>query len=146
MIDTVDNAGDNTVEEASPAGAETLGAVHFVGIGGAGMSGIARILLARGLRVSGSDAKDSRTLTALRALGATVHVGHAAANVGDADTVVVSSAIRERNPELVAAHEQGRSVIPRAAALAALMAEKRGIAVAGTHGKTTTTSMLTVGL
>src|SRR3954447_15048722 len=130
----------------TPTPAEALGAVHFVGIGGAGLSGIARILLARGLRVSGSDAKDSRTLTALRALGATVHVGHAAANVGDADTVVVSSAIRERNPELVAAHEQGRSVIPRAAALAALMAEKRGIAVAGTHGKTTTTSMLTVGL
>jgi UDP-N-acetylmuramate--alanine ligase len=130
----------------TPTPAEALGAVHFVGIGGAGMSGIARILLARGQRVSGSDAKDSRTLTALRALGATVYVGHAAANVGDADTVVVSSAIRQRNPELVHAREQGRDVIPRAAALAALMAEKRGIAVAGTHGKTTTTSMLTVGL
>src|SRR4051812_8504539 len=150
-MESLSTAGAEPVHSVSapaahPVAAEALGVVHFIGIGGAGMSGIARILLARGLRVSGSDAKDSRTLTALRALGATVHVGHAAANVGDADTVVVSSAIRERNPELVAAHKQGRSVIPRAAALAALMAEKRGIAVAGTHGKTTTTSMLTVGL
>jgi UDP-N-acetylmuramate--alanine ligase len=135
-----------TTAPPTPTPAEALGAVHFIGIGGAGMSGIARILLARGQRVSGSDAKDSRTLSALRALGATVYVGHAAGNVGDADTVVVSSAIRSRNPEVVAAREQGRTVIPRAAALAALMAEKRGIAVAGTHGKTTTTSMLTVGL
>jgi UDP-N-acetylmuramate--alanine ligase len=146
MIDTVDNAGDNTVQEASAPAAETLGAIHLIGIGGAGMSGIARILLARGQRVSGSDAKDSRTLTALRALGATVHVGHDAAHVGSADTVVVSTAIRDRNTELVAARERGITVLPRAGALAALMADRRGVAVAGTHGKTTTTSMLTVAL
>jgi UDP-N-acetylmuramate--alanine ligase len=123
---------------------EELGAVHLVGIGGAGMSGIARVLLARGARVSGSDAKDSRTTAALRALGAEVHVGHAAEHVAGADTVVVSSAIRESNPELAAAREQGLRVLLRAEALAALMAGRRGVAVAGTHGKTTTTSMLTV--
>ncbi|MFL6238407.1 MAG: UDP-N-acetylmuramate--L-alanine ligase [Actinomycetes bacterium] len=130
----------------SPPQAGDLGAVHFVGIGGAGMSGIARIMLARGARVSGSDAKDSRLLGALRALGATVHVGHDAANLDTADTVVVSSAIPERNPELRAARERGITVIPRAAALAAVMSGVRAIAVAGTHGKTTTTSMLTVAL
>ena len=121
-----------------------LGRVHFVGIGGAGMSGIARVLLARGQRVSGSDAKQSRTTAALTALGATVHLGHAAAHVEQADTVVVSTAIRQDNPELVAARERGLRVLPRAEALAALMVGRRGVAVAGTHGKTTTTSMLTV--
>jgi UDP-N-acetylmuramate--alanine ligase len=126
--------------------AEALGAVHFIGVGGAGMSGIARILLARGIRVSGSDAKDSRALAALRALGATVMVGHDAAHLDGADTVVVSTAIRERNPELRAARERGLRVIPRAAALASVMTGSTGIAVAGTHGKTTTTSMLTVAL
>ena len=136
---------------AVPAPAETvpaedLGRVHFVGIGGAGMSGIARILLARGMGVSGSDAKDSVALTALRALGATVHVGHAADHLGEADTVVVSSAIREVNAELVAARERGLRVLPRAAALASVMAGRRAVAVAGTHGKTTTTSLLTVAL
>jgi UDP-N-acetylmuramate--alanine ligase len=131
---------------AQTPAAEQLGRVHFVGIGGAGMSGIARILLARGMRVSGSDAKDSVTLAALRALGARVHVGHAGGNVAEADTVVVSSAIRERNPELVAARERGLLVLPRAAALAAVMAGRRSVAVAGTHGKTTTTSLLTVAL
>ena len=123
---------------------DELGAVHFVGIGGAGMSGIARILLARGVAVSGSDAKDSRALTALRALGATVHVGHDAANVRDADTVVVSTAIRSDNPEVVAARDRGLRVLPRAAALASVMTGCTAVAVAGTHGKTTTTSMLTV--
>ncbi len=126
--------------------AEKLGRVHFVGIGGAGMSGIARILLARGVEVSGSDAKESGTLAGLRALGAEVHVGHAASNVGLAETVVVSTAIRETNPEVVEAHERGIPVLPRAAALASVMAGRRAIAVAGTHGKTTTTSMLTVAL
>ena len=121
-----------------------LGRVHLVGIGGAGMSGIARVLLARGQQVSGSDAKDSRTTAALRALGATVHLGHAAGHVDGADTVVVSTAIRQDNPELVAARERGLRVLLRAEALAALMAGRRGVAVAGTHGKTTTTSMLTV--
>jgi UDP-N-acetylmuramate--alanine ligase len=123
---------------------EQLGSVHLIGIGGAGMSGIARVLLARGATVTGSDAKDSRSVAALRALGATVHIGHDAGHVVGADTVVVSSAIRESNPELRAARERGLRVVPRAAALAALMAGRRGVAVAGTHGKTTTTSMLTV--
>ncbi len=123
---------------------DELGRVHFVGIGGAGMSGIARVLLARGSTVSGSDAKDSRTTAALRALGATVHLGHDAAHVADVDTVVVSTAIRQDNPELVAARDAGLQVLLRAEALASLMAGRRGVAVAGTHGKTTTTSMLTV--
>ena len=126
-----------------PAPAE-LGAVHFVGIGGAGMSGIARILLARGVRVSGSDRRDTPTLMALRALGARVSVGHDAAHVADADTVVVSTAIRQDNPELRAARERGLRVLPRAVALASVMAGRRSVAVAGTHGKTSTTSMLTV--
>jgi UDP-N-acetylmuramate--alanine ligase len=102
---------------------EELGAVHFVGIGGAGMSGIARILLARGVRVSGSDRRDTPTLLALRALGARVAVGHNPENLGDADTLVVSTAIRADNPELVAARERGLLVLPRAVALAA---EHRG--------------------
>ena len=123
---------------------EELGAVHFVGIGGAGMSGIARILLARGVPVSGSDRRDTPTLLALRALGARVELGHDPAHLGDADTVVVSTAIREDNPELAAARERGLRVLPRAVALAAVMAGKRSVAVAGTHGKTSTTSMLTV--
>lgn len=127
-------------------GAEDLGRVHFVGVGGAGMSGIARIMLARGIEVSGCDARDSRGLTALRARGADVEVGHDPEHVAAADTVVASSAIRPTNPELVAAHAEGRLVLPRAGALAAVMAGRRGVAVAGTHGKTTTTSMLTVAM
>ncbi len=119
--------------------------VHLIGIGGAGMSGIARILLARGVAVSGSDAKDSRAVLALRALGARVEVGHAAAHLPDAPaTVVVSTAIRASNPELAAARERGLPVVHRAQALAALTAGRRLAAVAGTHGKTSTTSMLTV--
>jgi UDP-N-acetylmuramate--alanine ligase len=129
--------------QAGP-GRPDLGAVHLVGIGGAGMSGIARVLLARGATVSGSDAKDSRTVTALRALGARVAVGHDAANLGAARTVVVSTAIRDDNPEVVEARRRGLRVVGRAEALAALMVGRRGVAVAGTHGKTTTTSMLTV--
>ncbi len=123
-----------------------LGRVHFVGIGGAGMSGIARIMLTRGVEVSGCDARDSRAVAALRARGASVEVGHDPAHVHDCDTVVVSSAIRPDNPELAEARALGRRVLPRAAALAAVMSGYRGIAVAGTHGKTTTTSMLTVAL
>jgi UDP-N-acetylmuramate--alanine ligase len=126
--------------------AERLGRVHFVGIGGAGMSGIARIMLERGMPVSGSDAKDSGLLAELREMGATTYTGHAAEHLGAADTVVVSTAIRETNPELAAARERGLLVLHRAAALAALMAGRRSVAVAGTHGKTTTTSMLTVAL
>ncbi len=126
--------------------ADQLGRVHFVGIGGAGMSGIARILLARGIPVTGSDAKDSGVLDGLRALGAAVHVGHQASNVSSSDTVVVSTAIRDSNPEVVEARRRHLRVLPRAAALASVMIGRRGIAVAGTHGKTTTTSMLTVAL
>ena len=123
---------------------DSLGAVHFIGIGGAGMSGIARIMLARGLQVSGSDRRDSPTLRALAAVGARVEVGHEAGNLGNAETVVVSTAIRAENPELAAARERGLRVLPRAVALAAVMAGRRSVAVAGTHGKTSTTSMLTV--
>ena len=129
---------------------DVLDRVHLVGIGGAGMSGIARILLARGGQVSGSDAKDSRTVLALRAQGARVAVGHAGANLDqlpDGPTaVVVSTAIKADNPELVAARERGVTVLRRAEALAALMAGHRAACVAGTHGKTSTTSMLTVAL
>jgi UDP-N-acetylmuramate--alanine ligase len=126
--------------EAVPA--DHLGVVHFIGIGGGGMSGIARIMLTRGSKVTGSDAKEARVLAALRVLGAKVYVGHDAANLGAADTVVVSTAIQESNPELVEARLRGLRILPRAAALASVMAGRRGIAVAGTHGKTTTTSML----
>jgi UDP-N-acetylmuramate--alanine ligase len=120
--------------------------VHFVGIGGTGMSGIARILLARGIAVSGSDAKESRELAALGVLGATVNVGHRADHVDGAGTVVVSSAVRDDNAEVVRAGELGIPVVHRAEALAAVMKGRRAVAVAGTHGKTTTTSLLTVAL
>ncbi|MEU1184762.1 UDP-N-acetylmuramate--L-alanine ligase [Streptomyces sp. NPDC005820] len=120
---------------------------HFIGIGGAGMSGIAKILAQRGAKVAGSDAKESGTAAALRALGATVHIGHAAEHLADdASCVVVSSAIRKDNPELARAAELGIPVVHRSDALAALMEGLRPIAVAGTHGKTTTTSMLAVSL
>jgi len=123
---------------------EQLGRVHFVGIGGAGMSGIARLMLSRGVVVSGSDRASSAQLDELAGLGATVRVGHDPANVEGADTVVTTpSAIGDRNPEIVAARQRGITVIPRAAALASLMLGRQGIAVTGTHGKTTTTSMLT---
>jgi UDP-N-acetylmuramate--alanine ligase len=132
------------VGEVPPAG--ELGRVHFVGIGGAGMSGIARIMLARGLPVSGCDAKESRALTALRALGAEISIGHDPAHAATADTLVTSSAIRPGNPEVQAARDAGLRVLPRAAVLASLMAGSRGIAIAGTAGKTTTTSMLAVAM
>ncbi|WP_329029532.1 MULTISPECIES: UDP-N-acetylmuramate--L-alanine ligase [unclassified Streptomyces] len=120
---------------------------HFIGIGGAGMSGIAKILAQRGAKVAGSDAKESPTADALRALGATVHIGHAAGHLADdATSVVVSSAIRADNPELVRAGELSIPVVHRSDALASLMGGLRSIAVAGTHGKTTTTSMLAVAL
>ncbi|WP_156725452.1 UDP-N-acetylmuramate--L-alanine ligase [Streptomyces apocyni] len=120
---------------------------HFIGIGGAGMSGIAKILTQRGAKVAGSDSRDSATADALRVLGATVHIGHATEHLAaDASCVVVSSAIREDNPELAAARERGIAVVHRSDALAALMNGLRPIAVAGTHGKTTTTSMLAVSL
>ncbi|WP_116206002.1 UDP-N-acetylmuramate--L-alanine ligase [Amycolatopsis circi] len=123
---------------------------HLIGIGGAGMSGIARILLARGAAVSGSDAKESRALLSLRAQGATLFVGQTAENLGELaeppSAVVVSTAIKETNPEFAAARERGIPVLHRAQALAGLMAGHRVACIAGTHGKTSTTSMLTVAL
>jgi UDP-N-acetylmuramate--alanine ligase len=131
------------VTPVDPVPVDRLGRVHFIGIGGAGMSGIARIMLARGVAVSGSDSGSPGVLADLAALGADVHTGHSAGNLGAADTVVVSSAIRAANPELAEARRRGLRVLPRAGALASLMFGRRGTAVAGTHGKTTTTSMLT---
>ncbi|MFC6153282.1 UDP-N-acetylmuramate--L-alanine ligase [Nocardioides yefusunii] len=133
------------VPDTIPSATE-LGRVHFVGIGGAGLSAIARIMLERGVTVSGSDGNDSPTLDALRELGATVHVGHAAENVAGADTLIVSTAVREENPEVVAAVEAGLRLWPRSAGMASIMQGKRTVAVAGTHGKTTTTSLLTSAL
>jgi UDP-N-acetylmuramate--alanine ligase len=143
-----DPPGDPT---AGPGGdaPDGLERVHLIGIGGAGMSGIARILLARGVAVSGSDAKDSRTVLALRAQGARIAVGHDAAHLDQLDgppAVVVSTAIREDNPELAVARERGLPVLHRSEALAALMSGRRVACVTGTHGKTSTTSMLTVAL
>jgi UDP-N-acetylmuramate--alanine ligase len=125
---------------------DELGRVHLIGVGGRGMSGIARILAARGVPVTGSDAAPSAAVTALEALGIRCFIGHDAAHVGQADTVVVSSAIPPDNPELVYAVQHGLQVLPRTVALVSLMRGYRAVAVAGTHGKTTTTSMLTVAL
>lgn len=116
--------------------------IHFVGIGGAGMSGIAEVLLTLGFEVSGSDLSESAATRRLARLGAKVHVGHASAHVGRADVVVTSSAVAADNPEVVAARARGIPVVPRAQMLAELMRFKQGIAVAGTHGKTTTTSLI----
>src|SRR5215510_3885700 len=116
--------------------------VHFVGIGGAGMSGIAEVLLNLGFQVSGSDLNDNAVTQRLKSLGAAVTKGHAAANIARADAVVVSSAVKDDNPEVVAARGQKIPVVPRAIMLAELMRLKQGIAVAGTHGKTTTTSLV----
>ena len=116
--------------------------VHFVGIGGAGMSGIAEVLLTQGYQVTGSDLAHGAATRRLTELGARVAIGHAEANIEGADVVVVSSAVPEDNSEVVAAREQGIPVVPRALMLAELMRLKQGIAVAGTHGKTTTTSLI----
>ena len=120
--------------------------IHFIGIGGAGMSGLARIALSHGITVSGSDAKESSVITALSALGASVSSSHAASNVDGADLVVFSNAIAANNPERMRATELGLPTLTRAAALAILMSESKSVAVAGTHGKTTTSSMLAVAL
>jgi len=116
--------------------------IHLVGIGGIGMSGIAEVLLTLGYSVSGSDTKPSNTTERLQNLGATIHEGHKAANVEGAHVVVTSSAIKADNPEAVEAHKKKIPVIPRAEMLAELMRLKYGIAVAGAHGKTTTTSIV----
>jgi UDP-N-acetylmuramate--alanine ligase len=120
--------------------------IHLVGIGGAGMSALASILLQRGHAVSGSDLRGGKAASALSAMGAVVHVGHAAEHIADAALVVVSTAVPQDNPEVVAARQTGVPVVRRAELLAALMRDRTAVLVAGTHGKTTTTSMLTVAL
>jgi len=121
-----------------------LGRVHIMGIAGAGMSGLARILVARGVPVSGCEARESNTVAALRAVGATVHIGHSPSHLDDADTFVYTTAINPKHPEFVAARESGKPVLRRAAALSSALEDKQCVAITGTHGKTTTTSMLTV--
>lgn len=123
-----------------------LGTVHFVGIGGSGMSGIARILLGMGHKVTGSDLRDTSNVAALRALGAEIHIGHDAKNLGNPDTVVVTSALWPTNPEYLLAKERGIPVIHRSQALAYLTSKRRVIAVAGAHGKTTSTGMIITAL
>lgn len=120
--------------------------VHFIGIGGSGMSGLARIAISHGIKVSGSDASDSSVLNALRALGAEIFIDHKAEHVNGADLIVYSNAIKSNNPEREAGANLGIPEITRAVALALLMSESISIAVAGTHGKTTTSSMATVAM
>jgi UDP-N-acetylmuramate--alanine ligase len=133
------------VPDEIPA-ADQLGRVHFVGIGGAGLSGIARVMARRGVPVTGSDDNDTPFLAQLRELGVTCHLGYDADHVGDADTLVVTTAAREDNPEVLEARRRGLTLLPRSAGLKAAMDGQRVLAVAGTHGKTTTTSLLTVAL
>jgi UDP-N-acetylmuramate--alanine ligase len=116
--------------------------IHFIGVGGSGMSGIAEVLFSMGYRISGSDLSDSSALQRLAALGIRTSVGHLAAHVDGADAVVTSTAVRGDNPEVLRARELGIPVVPRAVMLAELMRSKQGIAIAGTHGKTTTTSLV----
>ncbi|MEJ2560995.1 MAG: Mur ligase domain-containing protein, partial [Anaerolineae bacterium] len=116
--------------------------IHLIGIGGAGLSAIATVLLEQGYTVSGSDLRASPVTERLARLGAMVNVGHAAANLGDADLVVVSSAVPDGNPEVEEARRRGIPVLKRAEWLGQMMRGKRGVAVAGTHGKTTTTAMI----
>ncbi|MDD2928965.1 MAG: Mur ligase domain-containing protein, partial [Sideroxydans sp.] len=117
--------------------------IHFVGIGGSGMNGIAEVMLNLGFKVSGSDIADSTVIMRLRDLGAEITQGHDARNLRDADAVVTSTAVKADNPEVVAAREQHIPIVPRAVMLAELMRLRQGIAIAGTHGKTTTTSLVT---
>ncbi|MBP8840547.1 MAG: UDP-N-acetylmuramate--L-alanine ligase, partial [Giesbergeria sp.] len=117
--------------------------IHFVGIGGSGMSGIAEVMHNLGYLVTGSDLADSAVLRRLQTLGIAIHVGHAAAHIAGADAVVTSTAVQADNPEVLAAREKKIPVVPRALMLAELMRLKRGIAIAGAHGKTTTTSLVT---
>src|SRR5437899_5633472 len=116
--------------------------IHFVGVGGAGMSGIAEVLLTLGYHVTGSDLHESESVRRIRALGGTVFIGHAASHIGNAQVVVVSSAVPPTNPEVVAAKAKVIPVIPRAEMLGELMRLKYGVAIAGAHGKTTTTSLV----
>ena len=123
-----------------------LGTIHFIGIGGSGMSGIARVLLGMGHKVTGSDLRDTGNVAMLRELGATIHIGHDAKNLGNPDTVVVTSALWPTNPEYLLAKERGIPVLHRSAALAYLTSKNRLVAVAGAHGKTTSTGMVITGL
>jgi UDP-N-acetylmuramate--alanine ligase len=116
--------------------------IHFIGIGGAGMCGIAEVLHNEGYKITGSDVGENRVIERLRSLGIKVYIGHAIENVNGADVVVRSTAISADNPEIIAAREQLIPVIPRAVMLAELMRFRQGIAIAGTHGKTTTTSLV----
>ena len=145
VLAAANSGGDRLMALIEPVELPTpaeLGPVHFIAIGGSGMNGIAAMLLDSGVPVSGSDRQDSKYLRALEAAGARVYVGHRAEQLGDAQTVVASSAIREDNPELAEARRRGLRVLHRSAALGSLMLGRRGIAVAGTHGKTTTTAMI----
>lgn len=116
--------------------------VHFVGIGGSGMSGIAEVLVNLGYKVSGSDLAESVITRRLKKLGATIYIGHESGHVASADAVVTSTAVKPDNPEVVAARERNVPVVPRAIMLAELLRLRQGIAIAGTHGKTTTTSLI----
>jgi len=118
--------------------------IHFIGIGGAGMSGIAEVLINLGYQVSGSDMRASKVTQRLQSQGATVYIGHAAANIKGTDVIVTSTAVQQDNLEVLAAREQRIPIIPRAEMLAEIMRFRFGIAIAGTHGKTTTTSLLAV--
>lgn len=128
--------------EACPAMRARVNNIHMVGIGGSGMNGIAEVLINMGFTITGSDLSASAAVRRLEKLGATVYIGHGAGNVGEADVLIKSTAIPDTNPELIEARERGIPVIPRAEMLAELMRLRTGIAVAGTHGKTTTTSLL----
>jgi UDP-N-acetylmuramate--alanine ligase len=133
------------VPDSIPA-ARDLGAVHFIGIGGAGLSAIARLMAQQGISVSGSDASESVVVDALRSEGITCFVGHDAAHLEGVDTVIASTAVREDNPEIVEAQRLGLRLWPRSAGMRSVMVGRGTIAVAGTHGKTTTTGMLTCAL
>ncbi len=154
---TSDHSGDRPLDWAAPGAAlvrsaatdvvprlADLGQVHIMGIAGSGMSALARILVARGIAVSGCEARESASVTALRAIGADVVIGHSADHVETADSFVYTTAISPKHPEFVSARESGKPFLRRAAALAAALEGSRTVAIAGTHGKTTTTSLLTV--
>ena len=132
---------DTVVHHTEP-GMGRIRRIHFVGVGGVGMGGIAEVMLNLGYQVSGSDKQSNAMTQRLEAMGATINIGHASEYIGDSEVVVISSAVHNDNPEVIAAHQQRIPVIPRAEMLAELMRFRYGIAIAGTHGKTTTTSLV----